>query len=386
MSRRDSARQGGALDHVGVVGHDLATLAAQYARLGFTLTPRALTGGGRIANRCAMLRQGYLELMALAPAGPARHWRKCWRVMPAPISSRWPSMTSGDHRAAASRRDRLSGGGTVRARNRRADPSAPRARFAHLPVPEQPEARINLIRHLTPELLWHERFLSHPNHAVALAEVVLAVPAPAESAARLSRLAGCPVVPDPAGGYALVLPRGRIRLLPPDALEVMPPSEPSIAGITLRTDDTCATITRLLSAAGVPHGVADGAVTTLPASSGVWRYVSPKVRFSVTGIGTLAVHLSRSSRERSRREAPGEGRAACTTLTRVARAPRVGPLRGPTPRRAGEVWRCSTRPLCRRWATPRRDRQHIHHRPILVRAHPELAADDTETAASLFRR
>ena len=58
-----------ALDHVGVVGHDLAALAAQYERLGFTLTPRALAGGGRIANRCAMLRQGYLELMALAPGG-----------------------------------------------------------------------------------------------------------------------------------------------------------------------------------------------------------------------------------------------------------------------------------------------------------------------------
>src|ERR1700677_872182 len=58
-----------ALDHVGVVGHDLAALAAQYERLGFALTPRALAGGGRIANRCAMLRQGYLELMALAPGG-----------------------------------------------------------------------------------------------------------------------------------------------------------------------------------------------------------------------------------------------------------------------------------------------------------------------------
>jgi hypothetical protein len=27
-----------ALDHIGVVGHDLAALAAQYERLGFTLT------------------------------------------------------------------------------------------------------------------------------------------------------------------------------------------------------------------------------------------------------------------------------------------------------------------------------------------------------------
>lgn len=133
---------------------------------------------------------------------------------------------------------------------------------------DQPEVRINLIRHLTPELLWQARFLNHPNHAVALKEVVLVVPAPAETAARFSRLAGQPVVPDPAGGYALVLPRGRIRLLPADAFAAKLPAVPSIAGITLRTDDARAAITQVLGDAGVPHNVADGAVTTQSVSSG----------------------------------------------------------------------------------------------------------------------
>jgi len=110
--------------------------------------------------------------------------------------------------------------------------------------------------------------LRHPNHAVALAEVVLAVPAPAESAARVSRLAGCPVVPDPAGGYVLALSHGAVRLLPADALDVTPPSVPAIVGVALRTDDACVAVGRLLAGAGIPHGVAGGAMTTEAAFCG----------------------------------------------------------------------------------------------------------------------
>jgi hypothetical protein len=149
-----------------------------------------------------------------------------------------------------------------------ADPAGPRARFAYFPVPELPEARLNLIRHLTPEVLWQERLLRHPNHAVALEEVVLAVLSPAESAARFSRLAGCPVVPDAAGGYALLLSHGAVRLLPADELDMAPLSAPAIVGVTLRTDDAGVAVGRLLSGAGIPHGVADGAVTTQADLSG----------------------------------------------------------------------------------------------------------------------
>jgi Glyoxalase-like domain len=53
------------LDHVGVVGNDLAALATAYERLGFTLTPRARYADGRIGNRCVMLRGSYIELLAV---------------------------------------------------------------------------------------------------------------------------------------------------------------------------------------------------------------------------------------------------------------------------------------------------------------------------------
>jgi hypothetical protein len=261
--------QAAALDHVGVVGQDLAALAAQYERLGFVLTPRALAGGGRIANRCAMLRQGYVELMALAPGGSSA------------TLERFLGRHAGAHIIALAVDDLTAGLARLHLAGidcpgveqfERAidasDPAGPRARFAHLAVPEQPEARINLIRHVTPELLWQERFLNHPNRAVALEEVVLVVAAPAESAARFSRFAGRKVVPDPEGGYALMLPRGRIRMVPAAVVATALPPVPSIVGITLRTDDAGAAVMQLLATAGVPHDVADGGVTTRCVASG----------------------------------------------------------------------------------------------------------------------
>jgi len=257
-----------ALDHVGVVGHDLAALAAQYQRLGFDLTPRALAGGGRIANRCAMLRQGYVELMALAPGGESA---TLTRMLARHAGAHIIALAVDDAAATIARLHRAgidcSGSEQSERAIDAADPAGPRARFLHLPVPEQPEARINLIQNLTPELLWQARFLTHPNHAIALEGVILAVPVPAETAARFSRLTGWPVVPDPAGGYALVLPRGRIRLLPAEAITTKPLVVPSIVGISLRTDDGGAAIGRLLSASGIPHDVAGGTVTTRPEGS-----------------------------------------------------------------------------------------------------------------------
>ena len=77
-----------------------------------------------------------------------------------------------------------------------AEPDGPQARFALLPLHDAPEGRVQLVQHLTPELLWQERFLDHPNRAVALEAAILAVETPAASAARRSRFAGRPVVPE----------------------------------------------------------------------------------------------------------------------------------------------------------------------------------------------
>ena len=94
----------------------------------------------------------------------------------------------------------------------RPTPEGARARFERLPYPDAPEGRIQLIRHLTPELLWQPQWLDHPNGATALEEIF--VRGGMESAARLSQLAGLPLEPRAEGGLALRFPDGtRIAVL-----------------------------------------------------------------------------------------------------------------------------------------------------------------------------
>ncbi|EFH09479.1 hypothetical protein HMPREF0731_4315, partial [Pseudoroseomonas cervicalis ATCC 49957] len=67
---------------------------------------------------------------------------------------------------------------------------------------------------------------------------------------------------DPAGGYALRLPQGGVRILPPEALAaVLPgveaPTLPFLAGYVIRTDDGNAAIRARLGEAlrPVPGGL-----------------------------------------------------------------------------------------------------------------------------------
>jgi len=261
-----------ALDHVGVVAHDLDMLADQFVWLGFTLTPFARTADGRIGNRCVMLRQGYIELMAVVAgsAGSATLERFLARYAGIHVLA----FAVDDTRAETERLRRAGIDAPPVSELTRtvddAEPDVPRARFAVIPLPEQAEGRINFVHHLTPDVLWQERFLHHRNNATALAEVVVAVANTAESAARFSRLVGCVVVPDPLGGFALDLPRGRVRLVPGDALrDVAVTRLPCIAGLTVRTADANDAIARLLGERGVPHLVCGPEVLVEPSAGGV---------------------------------------------------------------------------------------------------------------------
>ncbi|HEY3849015.1 MAG TPA: VOC family protein [Acetobacteraceae bacterium] len=241
-----------ALDHVGVAGRDVAVLAAEFERIGFCLTPLARHAGGRTGNRNVMLRQGYIELLSVVDGGSSATLDRFLaryagiHILALAIEDETATLArlrrAGFAQAALSRTDRAIDD---------ADPAGPRARFTLVTTPDPPEGRIHLIRHETPEALWQERFMHHPNHATALEEVVIAAPEPAATAARLSRLAGRPVAPDALGGYLLHLPSGRVRMLPAGSLGAVFPDVavlalPWIAGIRLATDDANAALRRRL--------------------------------------------------------------------------------------------------------------------------------------------
>lgn len=257
------------LDHVGVAGSDLAALAARYERLGFLLTPLARHSGKRTpdgpvvpfgtGNRCVMLGRGYLELIAIVDPGAFSNTLDRFLARYAGIHIIALAVDDEDANLARLKAAHVDIAGVAYLERPvdDADPDGPRARFARLPLPDAPEGRIQLIRHLTPEAIWQDRFLTHPNGAAALDSVIIAVSQPAETAARFSRLAGLPVTPDPAGGFALALPQGgTVRILPHTALgEVLPdvaiPSLPFVAGIVVATDDGGAKAAALLARNGI---------------------------------------------------------------------------------------------------------------------------------------
>lgn len=279
-----------ALDHVGVAARDLGPMAAAYERLGFTLSPVAQQSGRRrpelpvepfgTGNRCAFLRHGYIELIAILDPALYDNGLTAFLARYAGMHILALAMTEEEANLARLRAAGLDIPG-VAWLERPVEPGGPVAKFARLPFPDPPEGRVQLIRHLTPELVWQEKWMDHANKAVALEEAILSARAPAETAARLSRLAGLPVEPDPAGGYLLRLPGAaraagpfapametRVRVLTEAALAevlpgVTPPASPFMAGMAIRTEDGGAAARRVL--AGLPTVAAPQGLMVPPA-------------------------------------------------------------------------------------------------------------------------
>jgi hypothetical protein len=108
-----------------------------------------------------------------------------------------------------------------------------------------------LIRHLTRDLLWRPDNTVHPNHAMALTEVVYAADAPAATMTRFSRLTGRPAEPDPLGGYRITLARGAVRILPRQVAASLFPgaaAAPPLIGLTIAAE---AGNDRVVQASGV---------------------------------------------------------------------------------------------------------------------------------------
>jgi hypothetical protein len=262
-----------ALDHVGICVRDPAPVWAAWERLGFALSPIAQQSGRRTpdgpvepfgtGNRCAFLRHGYVEMLGILD--PALFANGVDRFVARYEGMHILALGIGE---AEENLARLRRGGLdipgISWLQRPVEPGGPIARFARLPFPDAPEGRVQLIRHLTPELVWDQRWMEHRNGAEALETAILVSAEPAETTARLALLAGIPAEPDPLAGFRLRLPGAkgaagpdspaietRIRILPPEALPralpgMVAPVLPFMAGVVIRTNDKAAAARALL--------------------------------------------------------------------------------------------------------------------------------------------
>jgi catechol 2,3-dioxygenase-like lactoylglutathione lyase family enzyme len=245
-----------ALDHVGFIVGDLDAAAERFVRLGFNLTPRGhhvlppLTPGGAprpagTSNHCAMLGRGYLELLGITDAtyaGSLRGRLERYEGLHI-VAFGAPDWAAAQHVL----RDGRIADATVRPLQRPIDGGL--ARFQIIDFPTVPEGVFFAIHHDTPELLWQPELLEHPNGAIGLDSVTVAVADPAGFAARLGHLLTGATTTE-----TIELASGRVRIVDAAWLAAnLPrptPTLPYVAGITLRSCDLAGTAA-LLRANGV---------------------------------------------------------------------------------------------------------------------------------------
>ena len=217
------------LDHVAHFVPALDPAAEALTACGFRLTPYAaqqnrLDGGtvpAGTANRCAMLRRGYVEIIAATSDTPLA--RQLAERLRHHVGLHLAAFSSAD--AAAEHRRLAAAGFAVeplidmrRPAAVAADGLEARFTIARIAPGQMPEGRIQFLTHRTPDLVWPPPYLEHPNGAEALAALWIAADDIAEAAARVACFTGRPASTQ-GDMTPIVLDRGVLRFAAPALLE-----------------------------------------------------------------------------------------------------------------------------------------------------------------------
>lgn len=277
------------LDHVGHFASDPEAAAAALKAAGFFATPRSvqvnsdargevvLTGTGNVTS---MFESGYIEV--LYKTADTALGRELDRAI---------ARYAGVHLAAFSVRDASTA-------HRRLESSGFRTRpLAHMQRPvetkqgpdiakftvarvepgEMAEGRIQILTHHTEAAVWQPRWLTHPNSATGLIDVVITTANIDEAAARFARFTGRPAL-DSTFGKAIRLDRGGVQLMTSEAfLQLAPdvaiPSLPFI-GLYAIAVRALPALCESLRRGGLPFVVRDGFVLAhFPPALGIGGWV-----------------------------------------------------------------------------------------------------------------
>jgi hypothetical protein len=257
----------------------MAAAAHAMEKLGFALTPhtpqRHMLASGELAptgtaNRLAVLRQGYLELLtAVGDTALASQMRRATLRY---TGAHLIAFGTADAEATHRRLDREGFGPLplVRLQRGAATPGGERlARFSVVRVPpdRMPEGRMQFCRHHTPELVWQPEQQRHPNGAHSLTDILLCVDDLAEAAARYERFLGLPA--QTRDGFRLLeLALGRLHVFDQESLArstgILAPTTPFIAGFALTNADLDATRSLLTERGIALRTLAEGVIAAAP--------------------------------------------------------------------------------------------------------------------------
>lgn len=238
------------LDHLGHFVRDAQAAGRALARAGFAATPVSVqvvpdadgtprpTGTGNVT---AMLLRGYIEVLFKTADTPLG------RELEAALAR-----YGGIHLAAFSVADAAAAHRRLAAAGFRMQPLIHMQRpvdtgeapgiaaftLARLEPGQMPEGRIQILTHRTEAMVWQPRWLSHPNGAVALESVMIAVRDVDDAARRFARFTGREATPS-ALGRTIELDRGRVQVVTAEAFtrklpEVPIPTLPFIGAYAIR--------------------------------------------------------------------------------------------------------------------------------------------------------
>ena len=230
------------LDHVAHFVADPALAAEALARAGFAPTPVSIQTGADgsqptgTGNVTAMLRRGYIEaLFKTADTPLGREFDAALsRYHGLHLIAFGTADAAGAHRRASAQGFRMR---PLVEMQRPVDAGGHRGTAAftvvRLEPGEMPEGRIQVLTHRTEDMVWQPRWLTHPNGALGLAGVLIAVGDVDEAAARFGRFTGREAQRSQRG-RSIALDRGHIELVSEDACrrmlpEVVIPALPLIA-------------------------------------------------------------------------------------------------------------------------------------------------------------
>jgi len=213
------------LDHLAHFVRDAGPAAAALSRAGFAPAPLSiqsnpdpdgglprLTGTGNVT---VMFRRGYVEILFKTSETPlAREFEAALERHPG-----LHLVAFGVADAAAGHARLSRAGFPVRplvSMQRPVDtedgPATAAFTIARVEPGVMPEGRIQILTHRTERAVWQPRWLTHPNGAVALTDVVVAVTDVEEAAQRFARFTGRLTVAN-ASGRAVALDRGRVQIM-----------------------------------------------------------------------------------------------------------------------------------------------------------------------------
>lgn len=267
------------LDHVGHFVPDLDAAAALLSRLGFFATPVShhVANGepAGTSNRCVMLSQGYLEI--LAPTLDTPHAQ---RVRERMALYRGVHLVCYGTPDAPAEHARLAAHGfspdpLVELRRKIESGEEVGFRVAYVPREKMPECRAQYCEHLTPEVVWKEEFLSHRNGVVGLRAAYLVADDPATVAARWAEFSGLlPFTKEHL--VELRTARGSLRIGTKEQLSSfipqVPPA-PAVAAIELEFKDPTAFAARCRKEGLTTKKTRRGYSVSLPlALGGTWLF------------------------------------------------------------------------------------------------------------------